>query len=137
MLNVGKPILRGKITAEFGAEEQGKAISALDVGANFSALAGTAMCNGLLAVVIKMEEGEALDVERAVCLGGKMSLASGAPFFVCSVLIALAWFLISKFKHLEPGAGEKDGVGEEGGGEGVMELKIVTPTNSKGHGEDR
>ncbi|GMH50578.1 hypothetical protein TL16_g00810 [Triparma laevis f. inornata] len=105
MFNVGKPILRGKITAEFGTEEQGKAISALDVGANFSALAGTAMCNGLLAVVIKMEEGEALDVDRAVCLGGKMSLASGAPFFVCSVLIALAWFLISRFKYLEPGAG--------------------------------
>ena len=29
MFNVGKPILRGKITAEFRAEEQGKAVSAL------------------------------------------------------------------------------------------------------------
>ena len=36
MFNAGKPILRGKITAEFKAEEQGKAISALDVMANFS-----------------------------------------------------------------------------------------------------
>ena len=36
MFNVGKPILRGKITAEFRAEEQGKAISAIDVGSNFS-----------------------------------------------------------------------------------------------------
>ena len=29
LFNVGKPILRGKITAEFGTDEQGKAISAL------------------------------------------------------------------------------------------------------------
>ena len=80
-----------------------------------AALSGTAICNGLLALVIKMEEGEALDAEMAGCLGGAMSLASGLPFFVLSVLVAMVWFLISKFKHLEPVA--------EGRAEGAEEVE--------------
>ena len=97
------------------------------------------MCNGLLAVVIKMEEGEALDTEKAVCLGGARSLTSGLPFYACSVLIAMAWSVIKKFKHLEPGAGGEraDGNGDEGsgGGEGkddgeIMKLNIVSPTHN-------
>ncbi|GMH64456.1 hypothetical protein TrST_g86 [Triparma strigata] len=139
LFNVGKPILRGKITAEFGTDEQGKAISALDVTANFSALAGTAMCNGLLAVTIKMEEGEALDADMAACLGGAASVASGAPFYVCAVLIAIAWYLITKFKHLEPGregsvaaaAAVAGGGGGGGEDEHILDLKIVTPSHKK------
>jgi hypothetical protein len=74
-------------------------------------------------VVIKLEQGEAVDADKANCLGGARSAASGAPFFVLAVMIAGVWVICTKYKYLEPdeggeGGGEEEGEGKGGEGEG-------------------
>ena len=103
LVNVSKPVLRGKICAEFPASEQGKVQGALYVVIAFADILGNLIVTSFLSLAIMYEQGVE-EVDPDGCLMGKKEtgLVGGAPFFGLAMLSALAFVLVQMGKRYEP-----------------------------------
>ena len=103
LFNVGKPVLRGKICAEFPVSEQGKVQGALYVVIACADILGTFTATSLLALAIMYEQG-VTEVEEDGCIMNQKptTWVGGAPFYGLRFLALLALVCVQIGKRYEP-----------------------------------